>query len=382
MDPVPAAPTADILVVDDTPENLRVLAGMLKQKGHRVRPVPSGALALSAARKSPPDLVLLDINMPEMNGYEVCERLRREPDLENVPVIFISALTETLDKVRAFAAGGNDYVTKPFQFEEVSARVDTHWKVRRLQLELERYNRQLQDLVQAQVKEISDSQMATIFAIARLAESRDEETGRHLDRTRSSCRLLAHRLAERRASEREIGPDFVENIFLASPLHDIGKVSVPDNVLRKPARLTPDEFGIMKRHAPVGADTLQAVLDQYPKNRFVAMGIEIARWHHEKWNGTGYPDGLRGADAPLAARIMAVADVYDALRMARCYKPAMTHEQACSIIVNDSGTHFDPDVVDAFRDVHEQLAHIQDLYADAPSAPGLHGAAAVGAAGP
>ncbi len=362
--PANPTPTADILVVDDTPENLRVLAGMLKQKGHRVRPVPSGALALSAAKKARPDVVLLDINMPEMDGYEVCERLRADPGLEGVPVIFISALTETLDKVRAFAAGGNDYVTKPFQFEEVSARVDTHWKVRRLQLELERHNRQLEELVRAQVKEISDSQMATIFAIARLAESRDEDTGRHLERTRSYCRLLAGRLAQRDGGGRPVGPAFVENIYFASPLHDIGKVSVPDAVLRKPARLTPDEFGIMKRHAPVGADTLQAVLGQYPKNAFVAMGIEIARWHHEKWNGTGYPDGLRGEATPLAARIMAVADVYDALRTPRCYKPAMTHEQACDIIVQDSGTHFDPHVVEVFREVHGELADIEAKLTD------------------
>ncbi|HEX7597864.1 MAG TPA: response regulator, partial [Polyangia bacterium] len=270
-----------ILIVDDTPENLRVLLELLKQQGYKARAVPNGRLALQAASNEPPDLILLDIMMPEMDGYDVCRLLKQDEKLREIPVIFLSALGDTMDKVRAFDAGGVDYVTKPFQFEEVRVRVETHLRLRRLQVQLESHNRQLQDRVDEQVREISESQMATIVALARLAESRDKGTGKHIERVQIYCRLLAARLREspgRPASR--VNEAYIENIFRASPLHDIGKVAIRDSILLKPGPLTPAEFDEMKLHTTMGAQTLEEVQKAYPKNGFVRMGIEIARSHH------------------------------------------------------------------------------------------------------
>jgi putative two-component system response regulator len=249
----PAKP--NILVVDDTPANLQLLANMLKERGYKTRPVPSGILALQAAQSDPPDVVLLDINMPQMNGFEVCERLKADEQLKDIPVIFISALNEIMDKVKAFSVGGVDYVTKPFQIDEVQARVETHLKLRSLQRELEMHNRELEKLVQAQVKRISDTQMAMIFALAKLAESRDDDTGMHLERVQIFCRRLAARLKQRSPWSEHIDEAFIENIFHASPLHDIGKVAIPDHILLKPGKLTPEEFEVMKTHARLGVSS-------------------------------------------------------------------------------------------------------------------------------
>ena len=331
----------NILVVDDVPANLTLLTGMLKEKGHRVRPVPSGKLALKAVEHEPPDLILLDINMPEMDGFEVCRRLKQDRRFRDIPIIFISALTETLDKVKAFGIGGIDYVTKPFQFEEVEARVETH-------LKLHRYQAHLEDLVEEQVKEISDSQISTIFALSKLSESRDKETGKHLERVKIYCKMLAEKLSREKPYNSVIDAAFIHNIFNASPLHDIGKVASPDHILLKSGKLSPEEFDIMRKHSLVGATTMEAVRDMYRKNAFINMGISIARSHHERWNGTGYPDGLKGEEIPLAARIMAIADVYDALRSNRCYKGSFPRDRSREIIESGSGTKFDPVLVKAF----------------------------------
>jgi len=331
----------NILVVDDVPANLTLLTGMLKEKGHRVRPVPSGKLALKAVEHEPPDLILLDINMPEMDGFEVCRRLKQDRRFRDIPIIFISALTETLDKVKAFGIGGIDYVTKPFQFEEVEARVETH-------LKLHRYQAHLEDLVEEQVKEISDSQISTIFALSKLSESRDKETGKHLERVQIYCKMLAEKLSREKPYNSVIDAAFIHNIFNASPLHDIGKVASPDHILLKSGKLSPEEFDIMRKHSLVGATTMEAVRDMYRKNAFINMGISIARSHHERWNGTGYPDGLKGEEIPLAARIMAIADVYDALRSNRCYKGSFPRDRSREIIESGSGTKFDPVLVKAF----------------------------------
>lgn len=346
-------PTANILVVDDTVANLRLLEGLLREQGFKVRPVTNGPEAIKAATRECPDLILLDINMPEMDGYEVCRRLKEDDVLSRVPVIFISALNETMDKVKAFGVGGVDYVSKPFQFEEVLARVQAHLTIRRLQAGLERHNWNLHVLVRAQMAEISDSQRATIFALSKLAESRDDDTGQHLDRVQAYCRLLGTALHDDPRYAEVVTEEFLENLIYASPLHDIGKVGIPDAVLCKPGKLTPEEFATMKTHTLIGAKTLKSVLDSYPGNAFVQMGLEIARSHHEKWDGSGYPDRLTGTDIPLSARIMAVADVYDALTSERCYKNAMPHDDAMDIIVQGAGNHFDPYFMPFIRQVAE-----------------------------
>ncbi len=337
-----------VMLVDDTPANLRLLQEILQNKGYRVLAFLGGRMALSAALRNPPDLLLLDITMPEMDGFEVCTRLKSEEKLKDIPVIFISALNDTANIVRAFACGGVDYVTKPFQCEEVYARVGTHLRLRRLQAELARHNLYLENLVQEKVAEISESQLTTILALAKLAETRDDDTGIHIERTKNFCRVLAETMRKDPGLADIIDDAFAENLFQASPLHDIGKVGIRDEILLKPGKLAPAEFEIMKTHTLIGANTLQAVRDKYPKSVFITMGLAIARSHHEKWDGSGYPDGLTGEAIPLSARIMAVADVYDALRAKRPYKQPFPHEESCEIIRKGSGGHFDPAVVRAF----------------------------------
>jgi putative two-component system response regulator len=298
--------------------------------------------------------------MPEMDGFEVCRTLRSDAALSSIPVIFLSALHETEGKLAAFESGGFDYVTKPFQPEEVRARIENQLKLRELQAKVELHNRELQHLVLQQVQEITAAQMATIFALAKLADSRDKNTGRHLERVQALCRLLAVKMRADAKYPNIITDDYVENIVCARPLHDIGKVAVPDAILLKPGRLTDEEFAVMKTHTTCGADTLELVLGKHPANAFVRMGIEIARSHHEKWNGSGYPDGLKGRAIPLSARIMAVADCYDALRSERSYKSAYTHEKSRDIIIRGSGDHFDPEIVDGFCAVQQKFKQVSD----------------------
>jgi len=346
---------ADIIVVDDTLANLQLLTLMLKERGHKVRPVASGRLALQAARHKPPDLILLDINMPDMDGFTVCAELKSDPLLADIPVIFISANAETMDKVNAFAIGGIDYITKPFQFDEVEARVETHLKIRRLQLEIEALNSSLQLRVREQVKEISDSQIATILALAKLAEFRDDDTGNHIFRVQRYSGALARQLADEGVFGALIDDSFVETIFHASALHDIGKVGIHDNILLKPGQFTPEEFEVMKSHTTLGADTLAAVVENYPNNALVQMGVQVARSHHERWDGSGYPEGLAGEAIPLAARIVIVADQYDALRTRRPYKPAFDAAKTYAILTEGDGRsspdHLDPRVLTAFKHI-------------------------------
>ncbi len=356
--------SATIMVVDDVPLNLKLLQEMLQSKGYRVLTFPSGKMALRAAAKTQPDLILLDINMPEMDGFEVCARLKADETLREIPVIFISALHETADKVKAFAVGGVDYVTKPFQIEEVHARTQTHLRLRKLQADLKQSNLHLEARVQEQVQEISDSQRTTIIALAKLAECRDDDTGAHVERTQTFCQVLAETLRANSRYADRIDQAFVTNIYYAASLHDIGKVGIPDHILLKPGKHTPEEFEIMKTHAIIGAKTLQSACGNYPRNAFLNMGIVIARSHHEKWDGSGYPDGLAGEAIPLPARIMAVADVYDALRSNRPYKTAFTHATSCAMIQDGAGRHFDPVVIAAFQAVEAEFAEIRERMND------------------
>ena len=361
----PSGQKIDIMVVDDQPVNLRLMEEVLSQFGYSVRSFPRGRLALAAASKNAPDLFLLDVTMPEMDGFEVCRRLRSDHALSAIPVIFLSARSDTEDKLAAFHSGGFDYVTKPFAAEEVRARIETQLSLHALRAKVEGQNQELEHLVQEQAREIAAGNMATIFALARLADSRDNETGQHLERVQMLCRLLAVEMRSYAKYSDTITPGYVHDIFQASPLHDIGKVAIPDAILLKPGRLTIEEFAVMKTHTVRGAHTLELVLAQHPANAFVRMGIEIARSHHEKWDGSGYPDGLTGREIPHSARIMAVADCYDALRSQRCYKGAHSHEESCDFIIRERERHFDPDVVHAlcrvegsFRQTTETLSKL------------------------
>jgi putative two-component system response regulator len=342
----PAPP--NVLIVDDAPANLELLAGILRERGIEPRPVLSGQLAIVAARADPPDLILLDINMPVMNGFEVYARLKADTAFKDIPVIFITALMETADKLKAFSMGAVDYVTKPFQSEEVCARVETHLRLRKLQRDMATYNNHLEELVQEKIKEISRSQMATIFALAKLAESRDSDTGQHLERVQTLSRILACELRSLPPYSGIITDHYLENLYQAAPLHDIGKVGIPDAILLKPGRLSSAEFDEMKRHTGFGAETLKSVQASYPGNSFIEMGVDIAQSHHEKFDGSGYPFGVKGEAIPLSASIVALADVYDAMRSKRPYKSALSHVEATDFIIQSGGKHFNPHIVAAF----------------------------------
>jgi putative two-component system response regulator len=351
--------SSSVLVVDDEPENLRLLSTILKRGGLVPRPVTSGRLAIDAAVLDPPDLVLMDINMPEMSGVDVCRWFKQDERLRSIPVIFISGLHSVDDKVGAFRAGGIDYVSKPFQEQEMIARIKTHLHLRQLQVKMVSQNLRLEQQVAEQVKKVTASQLATIFALAKLAEARDDDTGQHIERVQTFAKMLAEQMRERKLNASQLTDLFIDNLYQTASLHDIGKVGTPDAILLKPGKLTAEEFAEMKRHCAFGADTLATVLKRHPDNQFLRMGVEVARSHHEKWDGSGYPEGLNGATIPLAARIVALADVYDALTSDRCYRPAFSHEDTYRMIMEGNGTHFDPDVVTAFRDVANQFHRIR-----------------------
>lgn len=353
-----------IMIVDDTVVNLELLQNLLQKRGYSIMAFPRGKLALKAALKNPPDMLLLDVTMPEMDGFELCAHFKAEPSLAKIPVLFISALEAAQDKVRAFEAGGVDYVTKPFQIEELNARVDTHMKIVRMQRELERSNRELEELVQEKVKDIEEAHISTILAMVKLTEYRDAGTEMHIERTRRLCRMLAAKVSGRPRYEGTLSPEYAETIYNAAPLHDVGKVGVPDAILLKPGPLTEDEWEIVKTHARIGAETLREVRRKYVSNEFVNMGVDIALSHHEKWDGSGYPEGRAGEEIPLSARIMAVADVYDALRARRPYKEPLSHEESLLILRKESGRHFDPLLIEIFGQLEDEIKELYARYGD------------------
>lgn len=350
--------TATVMIVDRTPDQLALLTEMLLRTGAEVVAFSSCALALMAAERTPPDLILLDADMPDADCHQVCARLKRHPKLKDIPVIFLSAAGASEHNARTFLSGAVDYIAKPLRFEEVQARVQTHLGLRSLQAKLQYQDMHLQRLAREKMKEISEAQHATIFALAKLAEQRDGDTGSHLERVREYCRLLAEQLRKDSPYALNITAEFIECIQHASPLHDIGKVAIPDSILLKAGRLTIQEFEVMKTHTVIGAENMQTVFNSYPGNAFIGMGIEIALYHHEKWDGTGYPDGLAGRNIPLSARIMALADYYDALSSDRCYRHGYDHQQVKTMILEGDGTHFDPEVVRAFLAIEEKFRHV------------------------
>jgi putative two-component system response regulator len=365
------ARAAKILIVDDEQTNRIVLDGMMVALGYQTTLAENGLSALAAVESESPDLVLLDIMMPEMDGYQVLDHLQASPATRGLPVIVISALDDVGSVARCIERGADDYLPKPFNPTVLRARVSASLEKKRLRdqeaayrEQIENYNIRLETRVREQVQQITASQMTTIFAMSKLAESRDPETGEHLERMREYCRVLAEHLCQLGEYAEEADEGFVDDIYAASPLHDIGKVGIPDRILLKPGRLTPEEFDAMKRHVCIGAETLKAVHEQHRTNQFVLTGIAIAEAHHEKWDGSGYPYGLAGRDIPLAARILALGDVYDALTSKRCYKEAFSHEKSRAIILEGRAQHFDPGVVDAFVANEEVFVGIRTRFED------------------
>ena len=414
-----------LLLVDDAAENLRILGESLRDT-YTIMFARNGQDALRLANGDlQPDIILLDVVMPGMDGYEVCRRLKKANRTKNIPIMFITAQNEEANEALALSLGVEDYIKKPFQISIVRNRVDNQLKFKMFrdelqqrvdertrdlaerteQLEqaneqlgqaneqLEQTNKVLQDRqeelestnakLMLREKELETTQVATIHAMASLAEWRDPETGAHIKRTQKYVRALAEVLAKKPEYADVLTPDTIERLEVSAPLHDVGKVAIRDTILLKAGKLEPEEFDEMKKHTEHGHELLDKAEEELLQkaeellrttgkdkeslkgDAFLHTANEIAYSHHERWDGKGYPQGLKETEIPLSARIMSVADVYDALRSRRVYKPAMPHEKAASIILEGRGTQFDPDVVDAFMSIQDQLEEIAENNSDA-----------------
>ena len=354
-----------ILVVDDTPENLTLMHGLLRDRYH-VKVAPNGERALQVAAAHPvPDLILLDVVMPGMGGFEVCRRLKADLRTAAIPVMFLTSKSEIEDEQQGFDAGAVDYIPKPFSAPIVLARIRTQLKLKAVADFLKDKNAFLKSEVERQTRELQVIQDVTIMAMASLAETRDNETGNHIRRTQHYVRALARKLKSHPKFRAVLDDETIEVLYKSAPLHDIGKVGIPDSILLKPGKLTPQEFEVMKTHTTLGRDAIATAekLINEPSS-FLRHAREIAHYHQEKWDGSGYPEGLAGDRIPVSARLMAVADVYDALISRRVYKPPFPHSKALEIIKEGRGKHFDPDMVDAFLAIAEEFRAIAERYAD------------------
>ena len=333
-----------VLVVDDTPENIDVLSGILRSD-YKVKAALNGEKALKIAQSdSPPDIILLDIMMPEMDGYEACQKLKMNPKTQKIPVIFVTAKSEIEDETKGLELGAVDYITKPVSPPIVMARVHT-------QLALYDQSRELERKVRQRTEELNETRLEIIRRLGRAAEYRDNETGMHVIRMSHYSRLIAEAMS---ANE-----EWVELIFNSAPMHDIGKIGIPDAILLKPDKLNDGEWDIMKKHPEFG----EKIIGDHPSD-LLKMAKEIALRHHEKWDGSGYPTGLKGEKIPLSARIVALADVFDALTTERPYKPAWPVEKAVHFIDENSGTHFDPDLIPLFHVALPEILEIKETYAE------------------
>jgi len=336
----PDKPT--ILIVDDTPSNIAVLSNILTD--YNVKAANNGAKALEIATRYRPDIILLDIMMPEMDGYNVCTRLKRDFRTKNIPVIFVTARDEVTDETRGFELGAVDYITKPVSPPVVLARVRTH-------LKLYDQNRVLEDLVRERTRELNESRLEIIRRLGLAAEYKDNETGMHVIRISCYCKVMAKGIG--------MSKEDVDLLLSASPMHDIGKIGVPDNILRKPGRLDLDERAIMEQHSEIGA----RIIGEHD-NPLLKMARVVALTHHEKWNGKGYPNGLKGENIPLPGRIVAIADVFDALVSKRPYKDPWPFEKAVALIRDEAGQQFDPALVAVFVDNLDEIFELARLHAD------------------
>lgn len=355
---------ATVLAVDDTPTNIEVVKGVLADT-YLVQAALNGEVALKIIQKRKPDIILLDVMMPDMDGYQVCRLLKENPETRDIPVIFLTAKIQEEDEAQGLALGAVDYITKPISPAILKERIKNHLLLKMAREQLQQQNLILEDKVRQRVRQLVELQDVAMVAMGALAESRDPETGNHIRRTQYYVKALAESLAQQPKYQQVLTPEVITALFKSAPLHDIGKVGVEDRILLKPGKLTDEEFVQMKRHSTYGRDAIVAAennLDQ--ADNFLIFAKEIAYAHHEKWDGSGYPEGLAGDAIPLSARLMAVADVYDALISKRVYKPAFSHEKAVEIILQGRGSHFDPELVDCFAALTEQFKAIALQFAD------------------
>ncbi|MBI3730698.1 MAG: two-component system response regulator [Burkholderiales bacterium] len=357
-----------VLIVDDTPDNISLLSGLLKDQ-YKIKIATNGLKALQIASSLPgPDLILLDVMMPEMDGYETCRRLKMDPATSDIPIIFLTAKSQVQDEEMGLRLGAVDYISKPISPPIVLARVATQLNLVRARHLLQDQNKHLESLVRDRTRKLGKMQDAIIMAMASLAETRDNETGNHIRRTQNYVAALARKLKNHARFNNELTDENIDLLYKSAPLHDIGKVGIPDNILLKPDKLTSEEFEVMKLHTVYGRETILSV-EKYlgESNEFLRFAREITYSHQEKWDGSGYPENLVGDAIPLSARLMAVADVYDALISRRVYKPAFSHEEAIGIMRKGHGSHFDPDILDAFLEITEEFRQIANQFKESDS---------------
>ncbi len=329
-----------ILVVDDSNFNLKVASDLLRKIAKPIL-VPSGERALLFLQKNQPDLILLDINMPGMSGFDVMKKIMENPKWKEIPVIFLTANQDAETEVECFKLGAVDFIVKPFQPDVVLHRVNRA-------LEMEDYRRNLHGIIDQKVKQIEMMQYEIIIGLANLIEDRDGGTGEHVKRTSQYVSLLAMAAQDRGLFDGRLTEQYIYNLIKAAPMHDIGKISVPDAILQKPGKLTDEEFEVMKTHTTEGGRIVWNTLEFLEDTDYLKIAFNVAKYHHERWDGRGYPDHLKGEEIPLEARFMALADVFDALSTKRCYKDAFPLDKVYAIIAEGSGTQFDPILADLF----------------------------------
>lgn len=350
-----------VLVVDDYKENIDILVESLIEN-YQVFIALNGLQALEIAEQVLPDIILLDIMMPVMDGYEALSALKDNAATKEIPVILVSALNEIGNKKKGFELGAVDYITKPFEMIEVAYRVNIHLNLREAARFLENQNRILEERVQERTLENENLRDVMIETLAAIAETRDTDTGEHIHRTQQYIVIIAEQLRQMGYYKEHITDEYLKLLFKTSPLHDVGKVGIPDNILLKPGKLTTEEFEIMKTHTYLGHKALRSAQGMVQNSAFINLAAELAYSHHEKWDGTGYPEGLKGETIPLSGRLMALVDVYDALVSERIYKGPMPHETAKALIIEGKGKHFQPEIVEAFLAAEEAFLKVKAAY--------------------
>ncbi|HUW42302.1 MAG TPA: HD domain-containing phosphohydrolase [Rectinemataceae bacterium] len=345
-----------ILIVDDSPENIRLLAGILKDS-YDIAVATSGEQALKRVESPPlPDLILLDIVMPGIDGYEVIAALKAGEETREIPVLFLSALDSEKSESKGLELGALDYITKPFSPSIVKMRIGNH-------LELKRHRDHLEEIVRERTRELTLTQAVTFTSLGTLAEFRDPETGNHIQRTAEYVLSIARNLSTKPGFEGILSSAMIDRLAQSAPLHDIGKVGIPDSILLKPGSLSSEEALVMRRHAYLGFRALKQASELLGSNSFLDIAMDVAYCHHERWDGSGYPRGLAGESIPIAGRIMALADVYDALRSKRPYKSPFSHEKSLKILM-EMRSFFDPRVLSAALECADELLAISERLMD------------------
>lgn len=355
-----------ILVIDDTPDNLFLVTNLLKDL-YTVKVANSGEKALQFLNETliAPDLILLDIMMPVLNGYDVLKKIKENPKLQNIPVVFLTAKSSVEDEKLGFDLGANDYITKPISPPILLARVKTQLENKAISDFLRDKNEFLEKEIEKRTKDVVAIQNVTIFAMASLAETRDNETGNHIKRTSNYVKMLAKKLQNHPKFKAYLTDEMIDTLYKSAPLHDIGKIGIPDYILLKPGKLTPEEFEIMKTHTTLGKEAIEhAEKELGYEVDFLKTAKEIAYSHQEKYDGSGYPLGLKGDEIPISARLMSIADVYDALRSKRIYKNSLNLEMTLKIMKEGRGSHFDPDMLDAFLEIYDEIEVVASNFVD------------------